>query len=288
MVDQANSELFNELVSKLDDLMPLPTTIRKLVQLTQDPDSDLKDIVISLERDQAMVAKILKLANSSYYGFSKQIKTISHAVVCLGYNTIKYIALTASTYSLFNKGVISYALEKGALFKHSYSVAIGARTLAKQLHYPNPDEVYVMGLLHDVGKVVLDQYAKQKFIDVVRLFREGNISFLQAEESVLGFNHGEIGAKVAEKWNLSDDLIQSIRYHHDPQSAPEGNLTVHMVHIADMVSELLGIGLGYDGLNYELQPISMEKLSLEPADIETLMMSVMDEFKQEELLEEAE
>ena len=286
MVDENNSELFEELVSKLEDLMPLPTTIKKLVQLTRDPDSDLNEIVLSLEKDQAMVAKILKLANSSYYGFSKQIKTIAHAVVCLGYNTIKNIALTATTHSILNKGVVSYALEKGALFKHSYSVAIAARILATKLKYPNPDEVYVMGLLHDVGKVVLDQYAKQKFIDVVRLFRSGNISFLQAEEQVLGFNHGEIGAKVAEKWNLSDDLVQSIRYHHDPANAPANNLTVHMVHIADMVSELLGIGLGYDGLNYELQPESMEKLSLESSAIETLMMQVMDEFKQEELMDD--
>jgi putative nucleotidyltransferase with HDIG domain len=266
--------------------MPLPTTIRKLIELTQDPDTALSEIVLVLEKDQVMVSKILKLSNSSYYGFSKQIKTISHAVVCLGYNSIKNLALTASTHSIFNKGVISYALEKGSLFKHSYSVAIGARTLAKRINYPNVEEAFVMGLLHDVGKVVVDQYAKQKFIDVIRLFRKGNITFLKAEEEVLGFNHGEIGAQVAEKWNLSDDLVDSIRFHHDPQSAPDDNIAVHIVHVADVVSELLGIGLGYDGLNYELCPESMAKLSLTPLDIETLMINVMDEFKSEELLEE--
>lgn len=286
MVDVKNSDLFNELVSKLEDLMPLPATIKKLITLTKDPDTDLQDIVTVLEKDQAMVSKVLKLSNSSYYGFTKQIKTISHAVVCLGYNTIKSLALTASTHSIFNKGVISYALEKGALFKHSYSVAIGARILAIKLKHPNPDEVYVMGLLHDIGKVVVDQYAKEKFIDVIRRFRKGDITFLQAEEEVLGFNHGEIGSKVAEKWNLSDELIESIRFHHDPQTAPEGNITVHMVHVADIISELLGIGLGYDGLNYELRPESMSKLALVPQDLETLMIEVMDEFKQEELLEE--
>jgi putative nucleotidyltransferase with HDIG domain len=286
MVDQQNSELFNDLVAKLDDLMPLPMTIKKLVELTRDPDTPLHEIVAALEKDQAMVSKILKLANSSYYGFVKQINTISHAVVCLGYNSIKNLALTATTHSIFNKGVISYALEQGALFKHSYSVALGARTLAKQLKYPNQEEIYVMGLLHDVGKVVLDQYAKQQFIDVIRLFRKGNISFLQAEEEVLGFNHGEIGAKIAEKWNLTDELIETIRYHHAPQLAPASNLSVHVVHVADIVSELLGIGLGYDGLNYELQPESLEKLKLAPADVETLMISVMDDFKSESLLEE--
>ncbi|MDD5455722.1 MAG: HDOD domain-containing protein [Candidatus Margulisbacteria bacterium] len=281
--EQQKNELFEELILKLNDIMPLPVTVKKIIELTRDPNTELKDLVVVLEKDQAMVSKILKLANSSYYGFSKQIKTISHAVVCLGYNTIKNMALAVSTYSMFDKSIVSYALEKGALFKHSYAVAIGSRIIAKKVKHINPEEVYVMGLLHDIGKIILDQYAKDKFIDVIRLFRKGSITFLAAEEQVLGFNHGEIGAKIAEKWNLSDELIESIRYHHHPQNASPENVSVHMVHIADVVVEMMGLGLGYDGLNYELCPDSMTRLGLEGADMESLMIQIMDELKTDSL-----
>ncbi|MEK6557825.1 MAG: HDOD domain-containing protein, partial [Candidatus Margulisiibacteriota bacterium] len=162
MVD-SNNALFKELVDRIADLMPLPVTLQKIIQLTSDPQTEIKELLPTLERDQAMVARILKMANSSYYGFSRQILTISHAVVCLGYNTIKNIALTTSTQSFLRGRVMSYALEEGALFKHSYAVALGSRAIARRVGYPNPEEVYVMGLLHDVGKVILDQYAKDRF-----------------------------------------------------------------------------------------------------------------------------
>jgi len=285
MVDPNNTELFEELVTKIGDLMPLPLTIRKIIQLTRDPQTELKDLVAVLGKDQAMVSKILKMANSSYYGFSRQITTIQHGVVCLGYNTIKNIALTASTQTLFKGAVISYALGDGSLFKHSYGVAMAARIIARKVSHPNPEEVYVMGLLHDVGKIIVDQYAKQKFIDVIREFRKGGITFNEAEEKTLGFNHGEIGAKVTERWNLNPELVQTIDFHHRPNEAPPENVSVHIVHIADVVVEMLGIGLGYDGLNYELHPESMERLKLTEADIERLMMDVMDEYKTEDILE---
>ncbi|OGI11150.1 MAG: hypothetical protein A2Y40_00750 [Candidatus Margulisbacteria bacterium GWF2_35_9] len=281
MVDENNQELFNKLVAGLKDLMPLPTTVTAIIKLTKDPNSDLKEIVYNLEKDQAMVSRVLKLANSSYYGFSRQIKTISHAVVCLGYNTIKNMALTVSTYPMFKKGIVSYALEKGAIFKHSYAVAVGARIIANKAGHPNPEEVYVMGLLHDVGKLVLDEQAKDKFINVIRLFSKGSITFLEAEEQVLGFNHGEIGSKVAEKWNLSDEIVETIRFHHHPSDASPNNKSVHMVHLSDVIVEMMGIGLGYDGLSYELNEASFEILGLKNSCMEELMVKIMDEMQDE-------
>ena len=282
MVNATNIELFNSVVSQLKDLMPMPITMQKIVQLTRDPQTELKNLVTVIEQDQALAAKILKMANSSYYGFSKQIKTISHAVVCLGYNTIKNLVLAASTYNVLNKSIMSYALEKDALYMHSYAVAIGSRQIARYVGHPNPEEVYLMGLMHDMGKVILDQCVKQQFIEVIRLFKQGNITFLDAEERVLGFNHGEIGAKVAEKWNMSEDLIETIQHHHHPDRAKSSNIAVHMVHVANMIVCMMGIGLGYDGLNYDFCQESMTRLNLTEADFERFMVQIMDELQTEE------
>jgi len=282
-MSEVDNELFNSIVLKLNDLMPLPITVQKIISLTRDPNTELRELVATLERDQAMVTKILKLANSSYYGFSKQIKTISHAVVCLGYNTIKNLALAASAAPMFKSSVMSYALEKGALFNHSHAVAVCSRIIAQKIKIPNPEEVYVMGLLHDVGKMILDQYSKEKFIDVIRLFRKGNITFLEAEETILGFNHGEIGAKVAFMWNLSDEIVESIRYHHNPQDADANNITVHIVHVADVIVEMMGIGLGYDGLNYEINQDSVGLLKMNDNDIEGFIVATMDEIQSDSI-----
>ena len=278
MVTKEKEAFFNEIVSGLTDLLPLPTTVMAIIQISKNPNSNLQDLVKLLDKDQSMVTRILKLANSAQYGFAKQVKTINHAVVCLGFKTIRNMALTVSVSPMFQQSVDSYLLEKEELFKHSNAVAVGTRLIAKRQEYTNPDEAYVMGLLHDVGKVVLDQHAKEKFVDVINLVKKGNINFIEAEEQILGFNHGEIGSKVAEKWNLSNELVETIRFHHHPEQAGENNKSVHMVHVANYLVEMMGIGIGYDGLNYGFHEKSMDILGLNDVDLESLIVGIMNEL----------
>ncbi|OGI11494.1 MAG: hypothetical protein A2Y40_01580 [Candidatus Margulisbacteria bacterium GWF2_35_9] len=278
MVDKDKEAFLNKIVSGLTDLLPLPTTVMAIIKISKNPNSNLQDLVKLLDKDQAMVTRILRLANSSHYGFSKEIKTINHAVVCLGFKTIQNMALTVSVSPMFQQSLDSYLLEKEGLFKHSNAVAVGSRIIAQQQKYVDPDESYVMGLLHDVGKLILDQCAKEQFVDVINLVKKGNISFIEAEEQILGFNHGEIGAKVAEKWNLSSELVETIRFHHNPEQASENNKSVHMVHIANYLVEMMGIGIGYDGLNYDFNEKSLELIGLRNEDMEPLMVSIMNEL----------
>ena len=283
MVDKDNI-LYSRIVNKITELMPLPETIQKIVTLTRNPDTPLKRISDVLESDEAMASKVLKLANSSFYGFSKQVKTISHAVVCLGFNTIKQMSLTAHSFSVLDSTLEGYYLDKGAMFQHSFGTALASRLLATKMFYPNAEEVYLMGLLHDVGKVILNQYAEAEFKKVLELYNKGGLAFYEAEREVLGFDHGEIGAAVCQKWNLSDDIVDTIRNHHSPQEASFLNMSVHMVHIANIIVTIMGIGIGAGGVDQKISEKSLEALHLKEEDISMLMMSIMDELENDETL----
>ncbi|MEI7941658.1 MAG: HDOD domain-containing protein [Candidatus Riflemargulisbacteria bacterium] len=283
MVDKDNL-LYSRIVNKITELMPLPETIQKVVSLTRNPDTPLKKISDVLESDEAMASKVLKLANSSFYGFSKQVKTISHAVVCLGFNTIKQMSLTAHSFSVLDNTLDGYYLDKGAMFQHSFGTALASRLLATRMFYPNAEEVYLMGLLHDVGKVILNQYAEAEFKKVIELYNQGGRAFHEAEREILGFDHGEIGAAVCQKWNLSDDIVDTIRNHHSPEEALDTNLSVHMVHIANIIVTIMGIGIGAGGVDQKISEKSLTSLRLKEEDISMLMMSIMDELENDETL----
>ncbi len=283
MVDKDNI-LYARIVNKITELMPLPETIQKIVDLTRNPDTPLKKISDALESDEAMATKVLKLANSSFYGFSKQVKTISHAVVCLGFNTIKQMALTAHSFSVLDKQLDGYYLDRGAMFQHSFGTALASRLLATKMYYPNAEEVYLMGLLHDVGKVILNQFAEQEFNKVIEEYNKGGLMFYEAERKVLGFDHGDIGSAVCQKWNLSDDIVETIRCHHNPEEASAGNISVHMVHIANIIVSIMGLGIGAGGVDQKISEKSLSVLNLKEEDISMLMMSIMDELENDETL----
>ncbi len=285
MVDE-NNVLYNKIVNKITELMPLPETIQKIINLTKNPDTPLKKIADALQSDEAMASKVLKLSNSSFYGFSKQVKTISHAVVCLGFNTIKQMALTAHSFSVLDTSLDTYYLDKGAMFQHSFGTALASRLLATKMFYPNAEEVYLMGLLHDVGKVVLNQYAEDEFKEVINRYNKGDIAFHDAEREILGFDHGEIGAAVCAKWNLSDDIVETIKYHHRPEEATAGNLSAHMVHLANIIVTIMGIGISVGGIDQKVSEKSLEALNLKEEDISMLMMSIMDELENDETLKD--
>jgi len=239
-----DNPLFHRLVGKVEDnLLPLPITIKELISLDINKTS-ANDIESIIQKDQAVVARVLRLANSAFYGFNQRINTISHSIVCLGFNQVKSLAYTASSQNIMQTGLDNYGFEKDALFNHSLSVAIGAKILAEKTGVLNPDELYVMGLLHDIGKLIINLYAKEELDKAWNIYKLGSIKFYQAEEKIFGFNHGTIGAAVARKWNFPEEISSVIEYHHNPQDALAFSKNVYIVHLANGIAKTLDMGSG--------------------------------------------
>ncbi len=266
------------IVEAVHDMPALPHVVVRVMELTEDPNSTAQDINNALSQDQALTAKVLKMANSAFYGFPRRIATVTDATVLLGFKTVRSIVMAASVSEMLSQEMEGYALAPGELWKHSQSVAMAARHIAKKCKLGFVDVAYTAGLLHDIGKVILNSTLKDSYHEVVELVAEQNIPFMDAEIQVLGFNHAMVGSKIAEKWNLPPELVEAIADHHNPEQAQINKNLTAIVHVADAICVSMGIGIGIDGMLYPLSSQSLELIGLNENEIDMVIGQLTDVF----------
>ena len=268
-------EKLKALVRQVRDLPALPETVLRLMQMTEDPKASLADVAKVLVSDQALAARVLKLANSAFYGSSRRIGTVSDAVVILGMRTTRNLVMAASCEALLEGEVAGYGLPRGALLRHSLACASAAQALAKRAKYRGMEEAFVAGLLHDIGKVVMNTYQREQFGEVLTQVM-GGMTYSEAERAVFGFDHAEAGGCLLERWNLPPSLVSAVRHHHAPLQAPADSPLPCLVHAADGICLTLGIGLGVSSSTGPLQPEALSVLGLTLEDFEEVARQTCD------------
>lgn len=264
-----------QLLDSVQDLPPLPQAAMKILHLIEDPDSTMAQLAQVLRLDEALLGRVLTWANSPFYGGLSKVHTAEQAMMRLGMSTLRQLVLTTSTINLLGRPLRGYAMIRGELWRHSIAVAAGARHVMAQHSRNMQDQAYVAGLLHDVGKLVFDAFVQQTdFWDLSEQNGDGRDgpSFDEIEADLLGMDHAQLGAEVGRRWNLPDDLVEAIAYHHEPSRASaDGKLLAAAVHVADAAALMAGLGLGIDGLDYWLDVAALEAIGWAPVDMETLM-----------------
>jgi putative nucleotidyltransferase with HDIG domain len=250
-------------------LPTIPTSAARVLRLIRDPDSDAAQIEQAVRYDPAFTGNILRLANSAYFGFSGEIGSVRQAVVHLGWKMMFHIVVATSIRSVMAKKVPGYELAPGELWRHSIAVSVASEGLAKHLKIPTPEEAFTAALLHDLGKLVTGAYVDED-LEKVEDAVAGGLSFEEAERVVLGFDHSEIGGRVLEHWAFPPELVHAVRWHHDPDRAPERGVMLDIVHVADMLCLMLGIGIGREGLGYRPATGATDRLGLRVADLESV------------------
>lgn len=252
----------SQILARLKDVPSLPVASLKVLQLMHDPEVDLQELVRLIGYDVALTANILKLANSAFFGCSRTIGSVREAVVRLGTHKLSELIVSSAVTPLIQKPLKGYDLPAGELWLHSAAVAIAARELQAVLGVNAPDTLFTAALLHDIGKIVLGHFVETNADSIKAIVAAEKVSFLEAEQRVLGIDHAEVGAALLETWNLPPEIVAIVRCHHQPDGYPGDPRGVDIVHIADALCINCGIGNGIDGLCYRPSEASVARLGV--------------------------
>ncbi len=230
-------------LNKVGDLPTVPMVAQKVMQLVENPETSVDDLKRVIETDPAIASRILKVANSSLYGFSRSIETLAHAISLLGFRTVRSLVMAAS----LNQSFRHFGLTEKLLWEHAIVASTVSGALGEYGGIGIPrEEAFTVGLLHDLGKIALSNCSHDEYDDVIRTTYNDGRSFADVEREVFGFDHAEIGAQVARKWKLPGNLEAAIRYHHEPESlaklTPEEGRMTALATVTTSLCTRLGVG----------------------------------------------
>ncbi len=230
--DQANPELtsnlyaldegaVNAVLGRLDDLPAMPLSAAEILRLTKTPEVEIKEIEKVINTDPALAAKVLRIANSAFYGLRVPVSTLSHALMVLGLYQLRSVVIAAAYRGLYAKvpPIVEGLLND--LWRHSFVTGVVSRELAKLVGLPQMEECFVAGLLHDIGQLVLARRFPEEYSKLFREAEKSGIPKSEVEKSRWGIDHTMIGGVILDRWKIAPGLTQYIRFHHDPLHAPE-------------------------------------------------------------------
>ncbi len=268
-----------KIVGRVRDLPTLPRTVLRITELINNPATSARDLAGVITDDQVLTVRLLRLVNSSFYGFPQRISTVTGAVVLLGFDAIRHLLLTTSIFELFSAGKTPNRRDQEALWDHSLACAVGAKVIGDRIGYDRIEELFVAGLLHDIGKIVALVYANRWFDRVAARVKEEDCLMVEAEQETTGTTHAEIGSLLARRWNLPSKLVAVIAHHHDPCGAEPFGREAAVVHLADIFARALDYGSGWDRKIPRLDPGGWAVLGLGVEDLVPCMGAIADDFE---------
>ncbi len=264
-------------IREISHIATLPEVTLKIIELVEDPKSTASDLHKVIAGDPALSSRILKVVNSSFYGLPGQIASINRAIVLLGLNAVKNIAIAASLAKLFRGGDLTSRFSAKSLWEHSNACAIACKIITDTLKIGLADEAFLAGLMHDIGVMVEMQYDRQKLIEVIETLGINShgvplVSMLEVEERVFGANHQHFGSALCEKWKFPRCLGLVTGHHHDPLAlAPDSRTLPCVVYVADrLVSGLESAPYRLDLLSTEIDPTVLETLKMSDAHLQAV------------------
>jgi HD-like signal output (HDOD) protein len=270
----------------LVNLPPMPHIILKAREILSDPDSSLRELAKVIEVDQALVAKVLTLANSAYYGVSGMISSIQHASVLLGQKTLGQMITISASSVLLNKKLRGYGIAPDDMWKHSLACAFAAKRIAEACDDELIEDAFTAGLLHDAGKIILDPYVVKRQGEFVQFAGQDNMALFEVEQAVFGFDHAEIMSRACRLWRFPDLQATAIRYHHQPSCEEDQELAC-MIHLADILAKSTGFAAGKPAGLDQIDPEIMQFLHIRVQDLHNVAAAMKNDLQKikEELKE---
>jgi len=227
------------ILGTIESIPTLPIISQRIMEITGDEDASFKKLVGIVEKDQALAVKILKVANSAFYGLLSKVTSLEHGLVVLGTNQVKSVVLGASVHGFFSddkKG----PFDRTRFWKHAIICSQVAEFLRKHFKIKKDDSLFLAGLIHDVGKVILDKYFHEEFLRIMDHVSSTGTTFSEAETLVLGTTHYQIAAKLLKQWKFPDMVIMQVLYHHAPWYDIHYMTNSNIIYLANIFTKLAG------------------------------------------------
>jgi len=264
-------------VRQIEGLPPFPATHAEILKLAKSDEASADDLAGKIQMDPSLIATVLKLANSSYYGFTKKTDSLSLAVTRLGMEEVANLIMTAQVFEKLGGMEEGEGLDIMAFWKHSVGSAFAARSIAKKLQ-TEVESSFLAGMLHDLGKIVLDRFFSDYYKTVTETVESEEISIEQAEREILGITHADVGGQLATEWKFSKNFLNTILHHHHPRQARRGKRLVAVIHLADHFCRKLEFGSGGDSLVPEIDQAVLDQFSLGDRGLQILEEAITEDL----------
>ncbi len=261
-----------ERMAEITELLSLPDIVIKINKLVNSSNSSATDIAEVITSDISLSTKILKLVNSPFYGFSKQITNINYAIVILGFNAIRNLALT--TFILDIRKDQMSGFDSQGYWSFSVNTGAVAEILAHDEDINIRADAFISGLLHDFGILILNQYFTDEFIVVKNYAQENHCTLLEAESTLLDFDHIQLATMLLEEWNIPDRITNVCRYYSCPEDSAER--LPALIHLADFFCKVLGLGIPYEQAIPEISHYALDKLEIDLTNIYAILKDILE------------
>jgi len=265
-----------QILDKVDRLRPIPSSVSRILKEIDTPSTSVAVISEYVGLDQALAAQVLQVANSVTMGYTRNCTTIRDAVMRIGLKRLKAILLaTNALTSLQNQRMSGYHLGAGELWNHSTMTAMVCEKISREIGYADYEEAYVAGLLHDIGKLILDQYVLNDYTLIIHFKKQYQLTLWQVEDKLFGINHARVGALIGERWSFPGRLVESICYHHYPGQASDNPKMPAIVNLGNAITTQQ-FQSNNELFSGQLNPETLTILDLKPEKLEKLIQTVIE------------
>ena len=249
-----------DIVSHIHSLPAMPAVALELLQTLSGSDPDVDALASRIARDQAITARVLRVANSPFYGLQMRVGSIHDAIVVLGFSAVRSLVLTSAVVTTLPAGKCA-GFSADRFWRHVLGTAVAAQALARPLRR-KPESLFIAGLLHDIGRLVMLSANPEGFARVIQIAAERDCHLVDVEAEIFGCDHTAVGAAIAQHWNFPADIVEALAFHHNPAQTAPGSLAA-IIHYADGIAKALDLEGAENTQMARLQPAAIDALGLD-------------------------
>jgi putative nucleotidyltransferase with HDIG domain len=271
----------SEILSRIKKLPTFSMTVVRLSALVNDPETDAGEFEAVVQPDMALTANLLRMANSAYFGLSRRVASAREAITLLGIRRVFELGAMSAVDAVVPDTLPGYGIDASVFWSHSVAVAVLAERLAKERKLATPTLTFTAGLLHDIGKLVISSFLADRLKDLQAELASGATSLIACERKLLGGDHAQIGAELATAWNLPEEVVKVVAFHHLPGlvNGEHGDILVDLVHAADCLSHSMGFGADVGEMQRQVDSAAIARLGLRHSDLEHVASRALPEIE---------